>query len=143
MNTLVFSPRQIKTHLDTLRIFIFTFISTFKTKGYHCICSLYWKLWEAQVFSIVVYFLILCGPFALVQENKNITKMRLAYISGSPQNLGRFTVLVRAIPWSGKSYSDSVTQFFTNYYSSSYISHQIVYLPGTVRKLVVSTKVNN
>lgn len=88
------------------------------------------------VHCLALYVISCCACALLYIENKNITKMRLAYISGSPQNLGRFTVLVRAIPWSGKSYSDSVTQFFTNYYSSSYISHQIVYLPGTVRKLV-------
>ncbi|XP_063945235.1 CSC1-like protein RXW8 isoform X2 [Daucus carota subsp. sativus] len=88
------------------------------------------------VHCLALYVITFCACALLYIENKSITKMRLAYITGSPQNLGRFTVLVRAIPWSGKSYSDSVTQFFTKYYPSSYLSHQIVYLPGTVRKLV-------
>ncbi|WOH06992.1 hypothetical protein DCAR_0626421 [Daucus carota subsp. sativus] len=86
------------------------------------------------VHCLALYIISLCACALLYMENKHLTNMRLAYISGSPQNLGRFTVLVRAIPWSGKSYSDSVTKLFTDYYASSYLSHQILYVPG--RKLV-------
>lgn len=72
------------------------------------------------------------------QEYKSITKMRLAHITRSIVNPSYFTVLVRAIPWSPKqSYSDSVKEYFMNYYASSYLSHQTVYRIGTVQKLMV------
>lgn len=73
------------------------------------------------------------------QDYKGIAKMRLAHFTRSPSNLSHFTVLVRAIPWSsGESYSDVVTKFFSHYYASSYLSHQMVYRSDTVQKLVVS-----
>ncbi|KAJ0085615.1 hypothetical protein Patl1_08768 [Pistacia atlantica] len=71
------------------------------------------------------------------QEYKSITKMRLAYITRSILNPSHFTVLVRAVPWSPEqSYSDSVREYFMNYYASSYLSHQMVYRSGTVQKLM-------
>ncbi|PPD86163.1 hypothetical protein GOBAR_DD16896 [Gossypium barbadense] len=72
------------------------------------------------------------------QEYKNITKMRLAHITGSPVNPSHFTVLVRSIPCSqNHSYSKSVEDFFSTYYPASYVSHQMVYRAGRVDKLMV------
>ncbi|KAK1395964.1 Calcium-dependent channel [Heracleum sosnowskyi] len=88
------------------------------------------------VHCVVLYFITFCACALLYIESKSIAKKRISYILGNPQKLSLFTVLVRAIPFSGDSYSDSVTNFFTNYYSSSYLSHQMVYFPGTIRKLV-------
>ncbi|XP_074365948.1 CSC1-like protein RXW8 isoform X4 [Apium graveolens] len=88
------------------------------------------------VHCAVLYFITFCACALLYIESKSIAKKRIAYILGNPQKLSLFTVLVRAIPFSGDSYSDSVNKFFTNYYSSSYLSHQMVYFPGTIRKLV-------
>ncbi|CAK7347369.1 unnamed protein product [Dovyalis caffra] len=74
-------------------------------------------------------------------EYKSITKMRLAHITTSPPNPSHFTILVRSIPYSlEESYSNSVKKFFTNYYASSYLSHQIVYRCGTVQKLMVDAE---
>ncbi|KAH9752781.1 CSC1-like protein RXW8 [Citrus sinensis] len=98
-----------------IRIIVFRF-------WVHCL-ALHVISWSA---CVLLYF-----------EYKSITRTRLAHITGSPPDPSHFTVLVRAVPWSSEhSYSDSVKQFFMNYYSSSYLSHQIVYRASTVRKLM-------
>lgn len=75
------------------------------------------------------------------QEYKSITKMRLSYITQDLCNPSHFTVLVRGIPWSrDESYSETVAKFFTTYYASSYLSHEIVYRSGTVQKIMVRIK---
>ncbi|MFQ6667017.1 hypothetical protein Gotur_033174 [Gossypium turneri] len=83
-------------------------------------------------------YLISCSACVLLYfEYKNITKMRLAHITGSPPNPSHFTVLVRGVPWSpDNSYSNSVEQFFSTYYPESYLSHQMVYGSCTVDKLM-------
>lgn len=59
-------------------------------------------------------------------------------MSGSASKPSQFTVLIRAIPWSPEqSYSDTLSKFFTNYYSSSYLSHQMVYHNGIIQRLLV------
>lgn len=73
-----------------------------------------------------------------LQNYKNITKLRLAYISRATPNLSHFTVFVRSIPSvSPDSYSDSVKKFFSKYYASSYLSHQMVHRCGKIYKLMV------
>ncbi|PSS31514.1 CSC1-like protein [Actinidia chinensis var. chinensis] len=83
-------------------------------------------------------YIISCSACVLLYfEYKNITRMRLAHIIGSSLNPSQFTILVRGIPWSPEnSYSDSVRKFCTNYYATSYLSHQMVYWSGTVRKIM-------
>ncbi|XVF36475.1 hypothetical protein REPUB_Repub19eG0061700 [Reevesia pubescens] len=83
-------------------------------------------------------YVISCSACVLLYfEYKSITKMRLAHITGSPPNPSHFSVLVRGIPWSpDHSYSNSVQKFFSTYYPSSYLSHQMVYRAGTVDKLM-------
>ncbi|XP_019174881.1 PREDICTED: CSC1-like protein RXW8 isoform X2 [Ipomoea nil] len=74
-------------------------------------------------------------------EYKYITKMRLAYISSSVSNPCYFTVLVRGIPRSEEeSYSELVAKFFTSYYASSYLTHQIIYRSGVVQRLVTDAE---
>ncbi|KAB2096746.1 hypothetical protein ES319_A01G127400v1 [Gossypium barbadense] len=83
-------------------------------------------------------YVISCSACVLLHfEYKNITKMRLAHITGSPVNPSHFTVLVRSIPCSqNHSYSKSVEDFFSTYYPASYVSHQMVYRAGRVDKLM-------
>ncbi|KAK3030219.1 hypothetical protein RJ639_038342 [Escallonia herrerae] len=83
-------------------------------------------------------YVISCFACVLLYfEYKSIATMRVAHVTGSHSNPSNFTVLVRAIPrTSGESYSDLVTQFFSNYYASSYLSHQMVYRSRTVQRLV-------
>ncbi|XP_017254026.1 CSC1-like protein RXW8 isoform X1 [Daucus carota subsp. sativus] len=88
------------------------------------------------VHCAALYIITFCACVLLYIESKSIAKKRITYILGNPNKLSLFTVLVRAIPFSGESYSDSVTNFFTNYYPSSYLSHQMVYFPDTIRQLV-------
>lgn len=72
------------------------------------------------------------------QEYKNITRMRLSFITSASSCPSLFTVVVRGIPWSpDESYGVIVDKFFSNYYASSYLSHQVVYHSGTVQKLMV------
>lgn len=87
-------------------------------------------------------YIISCSACVLLYfEYKSITKMRLAHITKSPPNPSHFTILVRSIPYLvGESYSNSVKKFFTNYYASSYLSHQIVYRCGLVQKLMVDAE---
>ncbi|KAK2974423.1 hypothetical protein RJ640_028587 [Escallonia rubra] len=83
-------------------------------------------------------YVISCFACVLLYfEYKSIAKMRLAHVTGSHSNPSNFTVLVRAIPRSsGESYSDLVTKFLSDYYASSYLSHQMVYRSRTVQRLV-------
>lgn len=86
---------------------------------------------------LALYLVSGCSCFLLYLEYKSISRMRLAYFTSSVSNASYFTVLVRAIPWSREeSYSRTVTRFFTNFYASSYLSHQIIYRSGHVQKLV-------
>ncbi|MBA0659267.1 hypothetical protein Goklo_011419, partial [Gossypium klotzschianum] len=79
--------------------------------------------------------------FTIGNEYKSITKMRLAYITGSHPNPSHFTVLVRGIPWSqDHSYSKSVESFFSTYYPDTYVDHQMIYRPSTVHKLKKDAK---
>ncbi|MBA0808233.1 hypothetical protein Gohar_023989 [Gossypium harknessii] len=87
-------------------------------------------------------YIITCGVCVLLYlEYKSITKMRLAYITGSHPNPSHFTVLVRGIPWSqDHSYSKSVESFFSTYYPDTYVDHQMIYRPSTVHKLKKDAK---
>uniref|UniRef100_M1A1I3 Early-responsive to dehydration protein n=1 Tax=Solanum tuberosum TaxID=4113 RepID=M1A1I3_SOLTU len=86
---------------------------------------------------LALYLVSCCACFLLYLEYKSISRMRLAYFTSSVSNPSYFTVLVRAIPWSREeSYSGTVARFFTNFYASSFLSHQIVYRSGSVQKLV-------
>ncbi|KAG6438068.1 hypothetical protein SASPL_103002 [Salvia splendens] len=46
-------------------------------------------------------------------------------------------IVVRAIPWiDQESYSDTLARFFTDFYASSYLSHQMVYERSAIQKLM-------
>lgn len=64
--------------------------------------------------------------------------MRLGHITGSAPKPSQFTVLIRAIPWHPeRSYGDTLRKYFTNYYSSRFLSHQMVYHNGIIQRLLV------
>ncbi|KAM1834447.1 hypothetical protein ACFX13_016911 [Malus domestica] len=86
---------------------------------------------------LALYIITASACILLYFEYKHITRLRLAYITGSSLSPSHFTLVVRAIPWSPEeSYSDSVRKFFTKYHASSYLSHQMVYRVGKVQKLM-------
>lgn len=87
-------------------------------------------------------YIISCSACILLYfENKSIIRRRLAYIKGSAQDLSQFAVLVRGIPWSAEeSYSTTLKNYFTKYYPSSFLSHQMVYHCGKIEKLMKSVR---
>ncbi|GLU15987.1 hypothetical protein SLE2022_324370 [Rubroshorea leprosula] len=86
---------------------------------------------------LALYVISCAACILLYFEYKSITKMRLEHIKRPPPNPSHFTVLVRGIPSSEtESYSETVKKFFTDYYASSYLSHQIVYRASKVQKLM-------
>ncbi|XP_022849682.1 CSC1-like protein RXW8 isoform X1 [Olea europaea var. sylvestris] len=90
---------------------------------------------------LALYVISSCACILLYFEYKSVTKMRLAYIAASRSQINHFTVLVRAIPWSREgSYSVRVAKFFTDYYSSSYLSHQMIYKSGAMQKLMTDAE---
>ncbi|KAL9225665.1 hypothetical protein vseg_001561 [Gypsophila vaccaria] len=90
---------------------------------------------------LAIYIITCSACILLYYENKNIIRKRLAYIKGSAQDLSQFAVLVRGIPWSAEeSYSTSLKNYFTKYYPSTYVSHQMVYHCGKIQKLMKDVK---
>ncbi|MFS8003790.1 putative calcium-dependent channel, 7TM region phosphate [Helianthus anomalus] len=91
-------------------------------------------LW-AHCFTL--YVISACACTLLYFEYENVARMRTEQVQRFPTRPSNFTVVVRGIPWSSiESYSESVGKFFSNYYASSYISHQIVYRFGAVQQLM-------
>ncbi|CAI9291759.1 unnamed protein product [Lactuca saligna] len=91
-------------------------------------------LW-AHCFTL--YVVSACACTLLYFEFKNVARMRLDQVNRFPTRPSNFTVLVRGVPWSPvESYNESVGKFFSNYYQSSYISHQVVYRFGAVQQLM-------
>ncbi|XP_077211494.1 hyperosmolality-gated Ca2+ permeable channel 2.3-like [Tasmannia lanceolata] len=75
--------------------------------------------------------------YLLYYEYKYISSKRLAYFYSSKPQPHHFTILVRGIPAStGKSLSDSIESFFTEYHSSTYLSHSIVRQTRKFRRFI-------
>ncbi|KAJ8561386.1 hypothetical protein K7X08_027576 [Anisodus acutangulus] len=93
------------------------------------------------VHCLALYIISCCACLLLYFEYKSISRKRLAYFTSSLSHPRYFTVLVRAIPKSkDESYSHTLEKFFTNYYTSSYLSHQIVYRSGSLQKLLTDAE---
>ncbi|KAL3526547.1 hypothetical protein ACH5RR_011203 [Cinchona calisaya] len=70
-------------------------------------------------------------------EHAYISSKRLAYFYSSKPQPQEFTVLVRSIPiTSGRSVSDSVDSFFTQYYPSTYLSHCVIRRTSKLKYLI-------
>ncbi|KAG6434712.1 hypothetical protein SASPL_106353 [Salvia splendens] len=95
---------------------------------------------------LVLHIITICACFFLYSvstifpfgfEFKYIMKMRLNHINSPLYHPSQFTVVVRAIPWiDQESYSDTLARFFTDFYASSYLSHQMVYEKSAIQKLM-------
>uniref|UniRef100_M4F2Z0 CSC1/OSCA1-like 7TM region domain-containing protein n=1 Tax=Brassica campestris TaxID=3711 RepID=M4F2Z0_BRACM len=93
------------------------------------------------VHCLALYIITSAACLLLYFEYRTIAKMRLGHITGSASKPSQFTVLIRAIPWSpDQSYSDTLSKYFTNYYSSSYMSHQMVYHNGIIQRLLLDAE---
>lgn len=78
--------------------------------------------------------------FFALQEYDYIASKRIAYFYSSKPRPEQFTVLVRSIPANpGKSYSESVENFFKEFYPTTYLSHAIVRRTSKLKGLIVST----
>lgn len=74
-----------------------------------------------------------------MQEYDYIASKRIAYFYSSKPRPSQFTVLVRSIPaTSGRSFSESVESFFSEYYPSTYLSHSVVRRTSKLKGLIVS-----
>ncbi|KAK1359542.1 putative calcium-dependent channel, 7TM region phosphate [Heracleum sosnowskyi] len=75
--------------------------------------------------------------YLLYSELKYISSKRITCFHSSEPKIHQFTVLVRGIPVSsGISFSESVDNFFTLYYPSTYLSHVIVRRTSKLQKLI-------
>ncbi|KAK1436157.1 hypothetical protein QVD17_01933 [Tagetes erecta] len=86
---------------------------------------------------LTLYVVSACACCLLYFEYENIARMRMEQVQRFPTRPSNFTVVVRGVPWSSvETYSESVGKFFSNYYASSYVAHQIVYRFGAVQQLL-------
>ncbi|KAJ4781120.1 hypothetical protein LUZ62_065377 [Rhynchospora pubera] len=93
------------------------------------------------VHCLALYIVSCSACLLLYFEYKRVSKLRLIHVTRSGPNPSHFTVLVRGIPKSTEeSHDDSVTNFFTKYHASSYLSHQIVFKAGKVQKMLSGAK---
>ncbi|KAL2612175.1 hypothetical protein R1flu_023867 [Riccia fluitans] len=85
-----------------------------------------------------VYFISFCTYVLLFLEYRNITGKRLVHLHTARPQPDQFSVLVRAIPKpeEGKTYSDNVQEFFTQYHHETYISHQMVVSAGHIESMI-------
>ncbi|KAM1460829.1 hypothetical protein ACFX15_044382 [Malus domestica] len=83
----------------------------------------------AYIFTGVVCYL-------LYYEYSFISSKRIAHFYSSKPQPHQFTVLVRAVPVSsGSSCSETVENFFTEYYPSTYLSHSVVRRTNKLQRL--------
>ncbi|KAJ4788057.1 hypothetical protein LUZ62_039303 [Rhynchospora pubera] len=93
------------------------------------------------VHCLALYIVSCSACLLLYFEYKRVSKLRLIHVTRSGPNPSHFTVLVRGIPKSTEeSHDESVTNFFTKYHASSYLSHQIVFKAGKVQKMLSGAK---
>ncbi|KAG9439865.1 hypothetical protein H6P81_020030 [Aristolochia fimbriata] len=75
--------------------------------------------------------------YLLYYENEYISAKRIAYIYSLKPQPHQFTILVRGIPSSAdSSISESVERFFTDYHSSTYLSHVVVHHSNKLLHLI-------
>ncbi|XP_019195156.1 PREDICTED: CSC1-like protein HYP1 [Ipomoea nil] len=92
------------------------------------------RLW-IHFSAMYVFTVFVC--YLLYAEYDYISSKRLASFHSSKPKPHQFTVLVRSIPPSpGKSYSDVVESFFTEYYPSTYLSHCVVRRKNKLKGLI-------
>ncbi|XP_065856171.1 CSC1-like protein HYP1 [Euphorbia lathyris] len=96
----------------------------------------YW-LWihftAAYIFTGVVCYLLYC-------EYGYISSKRIGCFYSSKPQPHQFTILVRGIPSSpGRSFSQIVESFFTEFHPSTYLSHSVIPHTSKIRALIEDT----
>lgn len=92
------------------------------------------RLW-IHFSAVYVFTAFVC--YLLYSEYKYISSKRIACFFSSKPQMHQFTILVRSIPVSsGSSVSESVENFFTQYYPSAYLSHFSVRRTSKLQSLI-------
>lgn len=92
------------------------------------------RLW-IHFCAVYIFTMLVC--YLLYLEYDYISSKRIAYFYSSSPQPNQYTVLVRGIPvTSGRSISETVENFFTDYYPSTYLSHCVVHRNSRLRKLI-------
>ncbi|KAL6520411.1 hypothetical protein OROMI_032591 [Orobanche minor] len=92
------------------------------------------RLW-IHFSAIYIFTAVLC--YLLYFEYDYIASKRIAYFYSSRSRPSQFTVLVRSIPVSsGEKFSESVENFFSEYYPSTYLSHSVVRRTSKLKRLI-------
>ncbi|KAL0332101.1 UNVERIFIED_CONTAM: CSC1-like protein HYP1 [Sesamum calycinum] len=91
------------------------------------------RLW-IHFAAVYIFTAVVC--YLLYYEYDYIASKRIAYFYSSKPRPGQFTVLVRSIPATSGSFSESVESFFSEYYPSTYLSHSVVRRTSKLRGLV-------
>ncbi|KAK1553275.1 hypothetical protein Q3G72_032042 [Acer saccharum] len=92
------------------------------------------RLW---IHFCAVYIVTGFVCYLLYYEYNYISSQRTAYFYSSKPQPHQFTILVRGIPVSaGSTVSDSVENFFREYYPSTYLSHIVIRRTNKLRSLI-------
>ncbi|KAL1538737.1 CSC1-like protein HYP1 [Salvia divinorum] len=85
--------------------------------------------------AVYIFTVVVC--YLLYSEYDDIAALRLSYFYSSKPRPSQFTVLVRSIPvTAGRSFSETIESFFSEYYPSTYLSHSVIHRTGKLQGLV-------
>nr|XP_016511340.1 PREDICTED: CSC1-like protein HYP1 [Nicotiana tabacum] len=92
------------------------------------------RLW-IHFSAVYIFTAVVC--YLLYFEYDYISSKRVSYFYSSKPHPHQFTILVRSIPVSsGRSYSETVESFFTEYYPTTYLSHWVVRRASKLQGLI-------
>ncbi|WCJ22186.1 Early-responsive to dehydration stress protein (ERD4) [Euphorbia peplus] len=88
-----------------------------------------------------VYIVTIFVCCLLYYEFKNVSSKRIEYFLSSKPQPHQFTILVRGIPVSaGSTVSESVESFFSEYHSTTYLSHMVIRRTNKLWSLINESK---
>ncbi|XP_055802878.1 CSC1-like protein HYP1 [Solanum dulcamara] len=92
------------------------------------------RLW-IHFSAVYIFTAVVC--YLLYFEYDYISSKRVSYFYSSKPHPHQFTILVRSIPASsGRSYSETVESFFSEYYPATYLSHWVVRRASKLQGLI-------
>ncbi|KAK6798630.1 hypothetical protein RDI58_006333 [Solanum bulbocastanum] len=96
------------------------------------------RLW-IHFSAVYIFTAVVC--YLLYFEYDYISSKRVSYFYSSKPHPHQFTILVRSIPASsGRSYSETVERFFSEYYRATYLSHWVVRRASKLQGLIKNSK---
>lgn len=92
------------------------------------------RLW-IHFSAVYIFTAVVC--YLLYFEYDYISSKRVSYFYSSKPHPHQFTILVRSIPASsGRSYSETIESFFSEYYPAAYLSHWVVRRASKLQGLI-------